>query len=358
MLPKVSIVILNYNGLSDSIKCLDSLFSCDYENMEIIMLDNGSKGDDVSVLSVYKPKNNKANQTYRFIDNKGNLGFAGGCNVGMKIALEEAEGGEKGSKYIYLLNNDTEVATDFLTKAVEYAEKHSDVGVVASKSLYFENREVIENAGHLMLNSGDAYSRGRGAKASDVRFVKRTELLSACAAGILLRNDMIREIGMFDEEFFLIYEDVDLTFRAVVMGWKCVYLPESVMYHKVSASIVKSRNYEMTLRAQVNQFRAYVYNVPAVVFILNLPWIVLRFFMVLIGGVVFGQFRMVKVFLVAHYKLFGQVKTVLKKRKFVMGGKKVSWWYVWRRQRNFLPYSFGYFWDIVVARKRKSIFES
>lgn len=344
MLPRVSIVILNYNGLSDTIKCLDSLFACDYKNLEIIVLDNGSKGDDVSVLAGVKGRG------YRFIDNGANLGFAGGCNVGMKIALEEGK-----SKYIYLLNNDTEVEKDFLSKAVEYAEAHEKVGIVASKSLYFSDRGVIENAGHLMLNSGDAYSRGRAAAASC--FNEKVELLSACAAGILVRCSMIEEIGFFDEDFFLIYEDVDLTFRAVVMGWKCVYLPESLMYHKVSVSIVKARNYEMTLRAQVNQFKAYVYNVPLMVFVLNLPWIVLRFFMVLIGGVIFGQFRMVKIFLVAHFKLFGQLGVVFKKRRFVMRGRKVLWWYVWKKQRNFIPYSLRYFWDIVIARKRKSIFE-
>jgi len=168
---------------------------------------------------------------------------------------------------------------------------------------------------------------------------------------------MLEKIGLFDEEFFLIYEDVDLTFRAVVMGWKCVYEPDSKIFHKVSATIVKHRNYEMTLRAQVNQFKAYIYNVPMGVLVLNLPFIVLRFFMVLIGGVIFGQFRMVKIFLFAHLLLIKRASECLIKRKVVMRNKKISSWYVFKMQKNFLPYSFKYFWDIVVRRK-KSIFDA
>lgn len=370
MLPRVSVVILNYNGLEDTLKCLDSVFKCDYPDFEVIVLDNGSTGSvngvkadlggvsrDVKVLRAYKHEN------YRFIDNGRNLGFAGGCNAGMKMVLEEGK-----SKYIYLLNNDAEVDKDFLRKAVEAAEegeKQADaedeagagkrIGIVASKSLYFDKRDVIENAGHLMLNSGDAYSRGRGEPAG--KFTEKEDLLSACGAAILLKCDMLREIGLFDEDFFLIYEDVDLTFRAVVTGWRCVFVPESIIYHKVSATIVKHRDYKMTLRGQVNQFKAYYYNTPLPVLVLNSPFVLLRFLMMVIGGLLFLQWRMVRIFLHAYLILLKNLPTLLKKRRFVMKHRKLSSWYIFKKQRNFIPYSFKYFWDIVVARKRKSIFE-
>lgn len=343
MIPRVSIIILNYNGVEDTLHCLKSLQRVDYPNFEVLVFDNGSKGNDVKSLREYEMIN------YRFFDNKENLGFAGGCNKGIEIALRENK-----SEYIYLLNNDTEVDKEFLSEAIKTAKKNKKYGIVASKSLYFDNRSTVENAGHLMLNSGDAYSRGRGEPAS--RYNKSEELLSACAAGILLRCDMLLEIGFFDEEFFLIYEDVDLTFRAVVMGWKCIYLPESIIYHKVSASIVKSRNYAMTLRAQVNQLRAYLYNIPMGVFVLNLPFIILRFLMVLIGGSLFGQFRMVRIFLHAHCLLLKKISVIFGKRKFVMAHRKVSCYYVFRKQKNFIPYYFKYFWEILIMRKRKSIF--
>ena len=343
MLPRISIIILNYDGLTDTLHCLESLKNAHYIDFEVIVLDNGSPENDVKILSEYKMKN------YRFINNKKNLGFAGGCNNGIELVLKERK-----CKYIYLLNNDTEVDKEFLSESVIVAEKSGKIGIVASKSLYFDNREIIENAGHLMLNSGDEYSRGRGEPSA--RYNERTELLSACAAGILLRSDMVREIGLFDEEFFLIYEDVDLTFRAVVMGWKCIYLPKSIIYHKVSTTIKKNRNYEMTLRAQVNQFKAYLHNVPIGVFILNLPFVILRFFTILIGGLIFGQFRMVKIFLHAHWLLLKEIGPVYSKRKSVMSRRKVGFWYVFMKQRNFLPYYLKYFWEIVLTRKRKSIF--
>ena len=135
--PRVSIVILNYNGLTDTLNCLKSLDKCTYPNLEIILIDNGSpNGTDPKDLAAVSQKN------LRFIDNKKNDGFAEGCNRGMEIVLKEGL-----SKYVYLLNNDTEVEPDFMEEAVKVAEEDDRRGIVATKSFYFDNREIVESAG-------------------------------------------------------------------------------------------------------------------------------------------------------------------------------------------------------------------
>jgi len=367
MLPRVSVIILNYNGVEDTLGCLKSLGKVNYPNFEVIVLDNGSRndvdsrfrgndggrgndrssGDDAKIL---KDFSGLGEGKYRFIDNEKNLGFAGGCNIGIELVLKEGK-----SEYVYLLNNDTEADSEFLAEAVKVAENAEKNGIVTSKSLYFGDRNIIENVGHYLLDCGDVSSRGRGMKATE--FINEEELLSACGAGVLLRVSMLMEIGLFREEFFLNYEDVDLCLRSVLMGWKCIYAPKSMIYHKVSASIENSRNYDMNLRTQFNQLKAYYYNVPLTVLLLNFPFIVLRFFMVLIGGIIFGQWRMVVIFLHAHVKFFVGFMSLTKERRKLMREKKVSAWYILKKQKNFVWIYFRYFWDIVVRRK-KSIFDA
>lgn len=342
MLSRVSVIILNYNGLADTLHCLKSLENVNYPNFEVMVLDNGSSGNDAKILGECGIKN------YRFIDNKKNLGFAGGCNRGIELTLMERR-----SEYVYLLNNDTEVDKEFLFGVVEVAERSEQIGIIASKSLYFDNRDIIENAGHYLLDCGDVASRGRGMRSEE--FNKEEGLLSACGAGVLLRVSMLKEIGLFRDEFFLNYEDVDLCLRALIMGWKCIYAPKSIIYHKVSASISKGRSYELNLRAQVNQLKAYYYNIPMTVLLVNSPFVVLRILIVVIGGFIFLQLRMVRVFLHAHCKFFGEFIAIMQERKRLLPKKRVSSWHILKKQKNFLSVYFGYFLEIVL-RRRKSVF--
>jgi GT2 family glycosyltransferase len=347
--PRISVVILNYNGLNDTLHCLESLDKCTYPNLDIILLDNGSPNtDEPKVLEKIKQKN------YRFIATGKNLGFAGGCNFGMEIALKEGK-----SEYIYLLNNDTEVEPDVFEKVIEVAEKNPEIGIVASKSFYYGERTLIESAGLTLLNSGEVVARGRGVRGEKLN--KDEELLGVCGAAMLLRCSMLREIGLFDDEFFLYSEDSDLSLRAIATGWKCWYAHKSVIYHKVSVATKKVRNYKFNVKARFNQFKAYFCNMPWIIMILNfIPFVVWSLIMI-IGSLVFLKWKIALSFFHAIGQFFGNFGKVWRKRRGVMAlkkasGKKVSVWHILKLQRSFVPVYLGHFKEIIL-RGRKSVWE-
>jgi len=241
-----------------------------------------------------------------------------------------------------------------LIEAVKVALQAGNMGMVASKSLYFDNRNIVESAGLSLLNCGDMISRGRGK--SKEKFNKNEELLGACGAAMLLKCEMLKEIGVFDEDYFLYSEDSDLSLRAVYLGWKCFFAHKSVIYHKVSATTSKSRRHDMNVMAQYNIFRAYFTNVPFSVLLLNFMFILIYWLFVPIFSVLFFRWKITKVFCSAQYMFFKNLGKMMKKRKSFSSMKKCKSLHFWRLQKNFFPVYFGYFIDIVL-KGRKSVLE-
>src|SRR4030042_2187559 len=136
MNPKVSIIILNWNGLEDTIECLNSLKKITYPNYKVILVDNGSKGNDARVLR------EKFGDYIHLIENDRNYGYAKGVNIGIRYALANSA-----SEYILLLNNDTVVAPDFLNQLVKLAESDSSVGIVGPKTYYYGSSSRLESIG-------------------------------------------------------------------------------------------------------------------------------------------------------------------------------------------------------------------
>jgi hypothetical protein len=342
--PFVSILMVNYNGLEDTLECLESLKACTYPAFEVLVLDNGSSLQQVQVLASYQMKN------YRFIAHGVNLGFGVANNKGIEMVVQEGK-----SKYIYFLNNDTVVEPDFLSQAVAVAEQDPKIGIVASLSLQYANRMVVENAGHDFLDCGDIVPRGRGK--SKNAFMQSVEIMGACSANALYRVETLQQSGGYDETFFLNYEDADLSLRCILYGWKCVFAPQSIIYHKVSASIKKVRDYAFSLRSQQNALKTYYYNTPTAVLIANAPFVLLRDLLVVIINTLFLRWEIVRVFLHAKWNFLRMVKMVLGERKRRMQRKQVSSWYIWRHQKNFIPTYMQYFYDILL-KKKKSILET
>src|SRR4030042_5743937 len=149
--PKVSVVIVNWNNFNDTAACVESLKKVTYPNREIIVVDNGSQGDDVNLLR------QGFGDSIRLIANGKNRGFAGGCNIGIRDALS------RGAEYFALLNNDTVVAPDFLEAVVRVAESDKKVGVAGGKIYCYELPEVIWFAGGVIdYRTGRTPIRGSG----------------------------------------------------------------------------------------------------------------------------------------------------------------------------------------------------
>lgn len=207
----ISVIVLNYNGKGFLNSCLSSLASQTYSDFEVIVVDNGSRDGSPEYIEENYP-------WVRLAKNEENLGFAGGTNVGIRAAKGE---------FIITLNNDSRADSRFIEELIK-PMADPEVGVCAAKMLFPDGR--INSAGICISRSGAAWDRGmfepdRG----QYEFVE--EVFGACAGAALYRREMLDEIGLFDEDFFLYLEDVDLAFRARLAGWKCLYVPGARVIH-------------------------------------------------------------------------------------------------------------------------------
>ena len=207
----ISVIVLNYNGKGFLDGCLTSLASQTYSDFEVIVVDNGSRDGSPEYIEENYP-------WVRLAKNNENLGFAGGTNVGIRAAKGE---------FVITLNNDSRADSRFIEELIK-PMADPEVGVCAAKMLFPDGR--INSAGICISRSGAAWDRGmfepdRG----QYEFVE--EVFGACAGAALYRREMLDEIGLFDEDFFLYLEDVDLAFRARLAGWKCLYVPGARVIH-------------------------------------------------------------------------------------------------------------------------------
>lgn len=210
--PKVFIIVLNYNGKENIKKCLSSLFKVEYPNFEVVLVDNDSKDGS---LEIAKSDFSKA----YFIKNSCNLGFSAGNNVGIKFALERM------ANYVLLINNDTEVEKDFLTRLVFFGEKNEKAGIISPVIFDGERKKIWFSGGKI------EWLRMKTLHETDAKTEEayETEYLSGCA--MLVKAAVFKKIGLFDEDFFLYYEDADLTLRAKAAGFKNFIVSSSWIYH-------------------------------------------------------------------------------------------------------------------------------
>lgn len=213
---KVAIVVLNWNGGDDTIACLDSLAGLDYPEIAVIVVDNGSADDSVARIRAAKPQ-------VRMIETGENLGFGGGCNVGMRAAIAD------GADYVWLINNDATVATDALTELVHVAEKDERIGAVGSVIFDQGQRDRVQLWGGGKVNLWTGASRHR-------RTPGRVDFISGASA--LIRSRALKEVGFFDDaSFFMYWEDTDLGFRLRKGGWKLAVAEKSRVWHEESSSL-------------------------------------------------------------------------------------------------------------------------
>lgn len=215
---RVSVIIPNWNGAQHLSACLGSLRRQTYANVKVIVVDNGSRDDSLDVLARYPD--------VRVLALGENRGFTGACNAGFRAAQGDIQ---------VLLNNDTEVNAGWLTAVVDAFARHPEVGLVASKMLLFDRRDVFHTAGDYVTPDGMAHNRGVWQR-DEGQYDHEAYVFSACGGSAAYRKSMLDEIGLLDDDFFFSFEDVDLAWRAQLAGWRCLYAPQAVVYHKLKAS--------------------------------------------------------------------------------------------------------------------------
>jgi len=215
----VSIVILNWNCVEDTLKCLDSLKLSTYENVSIQVIDNGSKEDEGSVIKSRYPE-------VILTRVKTNQGFVGGSNIGIEKAILE------GATYILLLNSDTVVDKDAIGEMVAAAESDQEIAAVGSKVFFMENPKILMHFGLFVdLSTSHIVSDGYDTTGENFREIKEYDFVGGCC--ILLRTSVVKEIGLLDKRFFAYFEETDWCFRAKEKGYKIVGTPLASIWHKV-----------------------------------------------------------------------------------------------------------------------------
>jgi len=226
----VYILILNWNGWKDTIECIVSCQKLSYTNYRILIIDNGSEDGSELIIRKQFPD-------IPLIQTGSNLGFAGGNNVGIRQALAH------GADYVWLLNNDTIVKSDALDELVNAAERDSITGIVGSKIYYHEDPVKIWFAGGIW-RANRAFNTHRGYNEYDhgqYNTVQEVDYITGCS--LLIKSSVINAIGLMHEEYFLYWEETDWNTLAYKNGWKIIYVPSSIVWHKISSTI-KNDSYQ------------------------------------------------------------------------------------------------------------------
>ena len=217
--PAASIIIPHLNGKHHLDDCLGALRRQSVTNFEVILVDNGSTDGSQQFIRTHYPE-------VRLIELGHNQGFTGACNAGYRAAQGDV---------IILLNNDTEADPHWLEALLDAFRRFPEVGSVASKMLLFGERNIFHSAGDFYRTNGLPGNRGVWQKDSG-QYDEEEFVFSACGGAAAYRRELLEEIGFLDDAFFFSCEDVDLAWRIHLAGYRVLYAPGAIIYHKLKAS--------------------------------------------------------------------------------------------------------------------------
>ena len=242
--PKVSIIIVNYNGKELLQKCLDSLLKVNYDNFEIILVDNNSTDGTVEFITKNYP-------SLIIIKLDSNKGFAEPNNVAAKIS--------KG-KYLLFLNNDTVVTPNFIFEMVKVME--TDKKIAVCQSLLLKPDGSVDSSGDFIDHLGVVYN-------SKTKIDEIREVSSARGASMLVRSDIFEKLDGFDQKFFITFEDVDLCWRSWILGYRVLIIPTSIVYHEGGITIKKIKS-EIAFHGFKNQLAMKITNFEPILAMRNM----------------------------------------------------------------------------------------
>lgn len=255
---RTTVVIPNYNGMNYIENCLDSLFRGS-RMPAVIVVDNGSSDGSCELVRDKYPQ-------VKLIALRENTGFCHAVNVG----IEETE-----TEFVFLLNNDTTVEENCVEELEKVMENSHSFFSAGAKMINMKFPEKIDDAGDFYCALGWAFARGKDKPAAN--YQKGGRIFAACGGAALYRTSLLREAGMFDEEHFAYLEDIDIGYRANIMGYRNVFAPEAVVYHAGSGVSGSRHNaFKVDLSSRNSIYLVYK-NMPFLQILINLPFLLAGF---------------------------------------------------------------------------------
>ena len=250
----IYVILVNYNGADDTNECINSLYESGYENLRIVIVDNASTTGRVSYNHTISEE--KCTILYQ----KENIGFAGANNVGIKYAMQY------NPRYILILNNDTIVTKGFLQPMVEALERDESIGIVTGKIYYYDDKKTIWFGGSYYDRSLCENKIEGIRKPDEARYNIAKNIPFATGCLWLVPTKVFETVGLMSEDYFLYYEDADYCERVKQSGYRIMYEPDSVIYHKESRSTKRGsdsyhyyniRNYLIYIKNYCDKKRRY-----------------------------------------------------------------------------------------------------
>ena len=217
--PLVSVIIVVHNNIQDLRDCISSILQADYPHVEVIAVDSASTDGSPGLIGREFP-------SVKLLEYPVNLGFCEGSNRAVRLA--------KGD-FVFLLNPDTVTPPDTISTLAARMERDSHIGVLAPKMLFLQERGVINSVG--LQSNRIFYSCDRGFLEYDRgQYDEEAAIISACGGAMFVRKAVIDKIGLFDSRYFMYYEDLDFGIRSWLAGYKVLYTPDAIVYHRMRAS--------------------------------------------------------------------------------------------------------------------------
>lgn len=280
--------------------------------------------------------------------NQENIGFTKANNAIFKLVLNQ----KTTPTYIALLNNDTVVEPDWLNNLVSSAQKY-DAAIVSSKMIDYFDRARMDNAGHLMLNTGEILPIGHNDLIE--KYDKVFENIGACAGACLYESSMLEKIGIFDEYFVTGYEDAEFGVRATMSGYKCIFEPSAIVYHKMGQSIKKVFNYRYAVEIQKKVLFTYLKLMPIGSLIVNLPFVLFRYLAIILVQIIFWRPIYIKiVFQSIKEVLVDDFEKVKLARKHYRQHQQLSSLAITRKQTFFLTNNLKRFYHYFIQKKQSA----
>ncbi len=250
----VFVIIPNWNGADRLAASIDSVLAQTYTDWDLIIVDNGSVDGSRDIIARYEAQDSRIRSILR----DKNYGFTGGVNPGLERAIKE------GARYAAPFNNDAIADKNWLKHLVEALDAQPRIGIAACTLLHADGKTIDSTADQYTV-WGIPYPRGRDEPA-DHQYDNDTAIFGASGGASMYRTSMLAEIGLFDQDFFAYYEDIDLSFRAQLAGWQVRYVPAAIVYHdqgKTSATMGKKGR--SSRGANTFTTTQYMKNVPFII---------------------------------------------------------------------------------------------